>query len=92
MNQLYHVRKRKSSIDQDSDAVVFGPELGTDETTQRPMVPTSQEESQLGSQESDTPAFSQETDLSSTLRHSARSRNPLITLVCDFKNKKGKML
>ena len=39
----------------------------TNETTQSPTVPTSQEDSQLGSQESDTPSVSQETDSSSTL-------------------------
>ena len=72
-----HVRKRENSIvDQDSDTMVFGPELGTDETTQPPIVPTSQEDSQQGSQESETPTVSQGADLSSTLRRSTRSRNP----------------
>ena len=58
MEQLYknmdHVRKRENSIvdsivAQDFDTMVFGPELGTDETTQSPTVLTSQEDSQLGS-------------------------------------------
>ena len=72
-----HVRKRENSIvDQDSDTMVFGPELGTDETTQPPTVPTSQEDSQSESQESETPTVSQRTDLSSTLRRSTQSRNP----------------
>ena len=66
-----HVRKRENSIvDQDSDAMVFGPELGTDETTQPPTVQPSQEDSQPELQESDTSAVSQETDLNSTLRRS----------------------
>ena len=72
-----HVRKRENSIvDQDSDTMVFGPELGTDESTPPPIIPTSQEDSQSGSQESETPTVSQGTDLSSTLRRSTQSRNP----------------
>ena len=67
-----HVKKRENSIvDQGSDTKVFGPELGMDETTQPPIVPTSQEDSQQGSQESETPTVSQGADLSST-----QSRNP----------------
>ena len=69
-----HVERENSIVD--SDTMVFGPELGTDETTQPPIVPTSQEDSQQGSQESETPKVSQGTDLSSTLRRSTRSRNP----------------
>ena len=72
-----HVRKRENSIvDQDSDSMVFGPELGTDESTHPPIVPTSQKDSQSGSQKSETLTVSQGTDLSSTLRRSTRSRNP----------------
>ena len=55
--------------------MVFGPELGADETTQPPTVLTSQEDSQSGSQDSETPTVSQGTDLSSTLRCSTQSRN-----------------
>ena len=70
-----HVRKRV--VNQDSDTMVFGPELGTDKTTQLPIVPTSQEDSQPGSQQSDTPAVSQGTKLlSSTLHRSTQSCNP----------------
>ena len=76
-----HVRKRENSIvDQGSDTKVFGPELGMDETTQPPIVPTSQEDSQQGSQESETPTVSQGADLSST-----QSRNPPDRfLVCEL--------
>ena len=54
-----HVTKRENSIvDQDSDTMVFGPELGMDETTQPPIVPTSQEDSVRISRVGDTNCFS----------------------------------
>ena len=52
-----HVERENSIVD--SDTMVFGPELGTDKTTQPPIVPTSQEDSQSGSQE-DSQSGSQE--------------------------------
>ena len=71
-----HVRKRENSIvDQDFDSLVFGPELGSDETIQSPTASTSQEDFQLGSRESEMPSVSQETDSSPTLRRLTQSRN-----------------
>ena len=50
-------------------------ELNWVETTQSP-ISTFQEDSQLGSQESEMPSVSQETDSTSTLCRSTQSRNP----------------
>ena len=50
-------KKENSIVDQDFDSLVFGSELGSDETTQSP-ISTSQEDSQLGSQESEMPSVS----------------------------------
>ena len=66
-----HVRKRENLIvDQDSDTMVFLPELCTEETTQSNKVLTSQKDSWLGSQESEMPSVSQENDSGSTVRYS----------------------
>ena len=67
--------KTERAIVEGFDSLVFGPELGSDETTQSP-ISTSQEDSQLGSQESEMPSVSQKIDPSSTLCCSTQSRNP----------------